>query len=253
MVTNYRTVLIISLTLISIAIGQDYRLNFEYANRLYLEKKYDEAYQKYEQILESGYESGELYYNLGNTAYRLKKKGEAVLFYEKALKYIPEDPDVKYNLNLLQMQVVDRLELPEKPFYLEWFDYLKQSVSVPGSEFLVNWGILFLSALWAAWIYFRKKEYANIILSGTLILTFLWLAYFGFWNLGNYDKELVKRAVLLNERVEIKAEPNFSGETLFILHEGATFSVKRSSPEWAEIELLDGKKGWIPKRMIGEI
>ena len=86
-----------------------------------------------------------------------------------------------------------------------------------------------------------------------IIISLLWSVQFAFWNLGHYDRDMVKRAVLLDHRAEIKAEPDFSGETLFILHEGAVFSILRSSPEWAEIELIDGKKGWIAKRLIGEI
>ncbi|HOU37252.1 MAG TPA: hypothetical protein PK562_08315, partial [Candidatus Omnitrophota bacterium] len=40
---------------------------FQDANLLYKNNKYDEAVLAYEKILEGGFESGVLYYNLGNS------------------------------------------------------------------------------------------------------------------------------------------------------------------------------------------
>ena len=40
------------------------------ANKLYTEGRYQDAIDTYENILKLGYESPELYYNLGNTYYK---------------------------------------------------------------------------------------------------------------------------------------------------------------------------------------
>lgn len=233
--------------------GQDFDATFNYANRLYVDKKYQQAYEKYQQILEGGFESGELYYNLGNTAYRLKRNGEAILYFEKALRFLPEDSDVKYNLKLLKMQVVDRIEMPERPFFIEWYDSLKKSAAKPGNENIVYLGMILLAVIWSFWVYFRKRDFSKWVLSTAVLLSVIWSVFFSFWNLGHADLNNTRRAVLLVNRTEVKAEPDNTGETLFILHEGATFKIKRSSDDWAEIQLIDGKSGWVVLKTIGEI
>jgi hypothetical protein len=90
-------------------------------------------------------------------------------------------------------------------------------------------------------------------LTAALFLSFLWFIVFAFWNLGHYDLTHHIRGVLLTERTEIKAEPREAGEVLFILHEGADFDVKREAPDWLEIELKDGKNGWVAKKDVGLI
>ena len=153
---NQGRILLAVLLMAIMGIGQEYHLSLEFANRLYLDNKYEEAYEKYNQILAGGFESGEVYYNLGNTAYKLDKRGEAVLFYEKALVYLPGDPDIQYNLNLVKQQVIDRIEMPERPFYLEWYDHLKNLAAKPGNEWYVFFGIILMSLLWSIWIILRK-------------------------------------------------------------------------------------------------
>ena len=49
---------------------------------------------------ESGLESGELHYNLGNAWFRLGELGPAILHYERARRSMPRDDDLAANLAL---------------------------------------------------------------------------------------------------------------------------------------------------------
>jgi uncharacterized protein YgiM (DUF1202 family) len=40
---------------------------------------------------------------------------------------------------------------------------------------------------------------------------------------------------------------------LFNIHEGTTFSILDSDGNWYKIELIDGKQGWIPRELCGEV
>ena len=71
---------------------------FTRANRAYEQGDYQKAAGLYRRMLEEGYESGNLYYNLGNCYYKLKQKGRAILYYEKARRLIPGDADLQTNL-----------------------------------------------------------------------------------------------------------------------------------------------------------
>ena len=233
--------------------AQDIRENFRHAGNLYIDEEYEKAYQQYQQILESGFESGELYYNLGNTSFRLKNRGEAILYYEKALKFLPGDPEITANLVLVRKTIVDRLEFPDQPFYLSWFDDLKRQMSTPEMDFIIILGMLLTSLFWSVWIVFRQRNFSPWLISLAIGITAVWLFLFAFWNLGNYDRGHEIRGVLLVERAEIRTQPQYGVETLFILHEGADFFVKRNTPDWVEIELMDGKTGWVDKKSIGII
>ena len=71
---------------------------FKQANGFYQKGEYNKAADIYQQMITSGYKSGNLYYNLGNTYYKLGQKGMAILYYEKAKRLIPGDADLKANL-----------------------------------------------------------------------------------------------------------------------------------------------------------
>ena len=50
----------------------------------------------------------------------------------------------------------------------------------------------------------------------------------------------------MQSSVVVHSTPSESGTSLFILHEGTKLTIKDNSmQEWKEIELSDGKVGWI--------
>ena len=73
-------------------------------NQYYQKQQYESAIQSYSKVLNEGYESAELYYNLGNAYYREGKLGYAILNYERALKLSPGDDDIQHNLSTCKFQ-----------------------------------------------------------------------------------------------------------------------------------------------------
>ncbi len=63
--------------------------------------KFEQAVSLYEQLLESGFINGQIYYNLGNACYRLGTPGKAIMYYRRAEELLPRDADIKANINLL--------------------------------------------------------------------------------------------------------------------------------------------------------
>jgi len=64
------TMFFFSLVIAGISSADEAAQRFEQANQLYLQAKYPDAVAQYEKIVQSGFESGELYFNLGNAYYK---------------------------------------------------------------------------------------------------------------------------------------------------------------------------------------
>ena len=82
---------------------------FDEANRLYEQEKFAEAKQKYEQLVERGEWTANLFHNLGNTDFRLGSPGRAILDYERALALEPAHPEAHRNLALLRERTGARI------------------------------------------------------------------------------------------------------------------------------------------------
>src|SRR5690606_11741 len=86
------------------------------AERSYDEKKYRLAIENYEKLIEQGYASYQLYYNLGNAYYRNNELGRAIYNYELARKLEPNDEDVRINLSIAASKTIDKIESKENFF-----------------------------------------------------------------------------------------------------------------------------------------
>ena len=73
---------------------------FSKANELYNQNAYDSAAVAYEDIINKGYSSAELYYNLGNTYYKMGNYPMSILYYEKSLKLDPNNEETKHNIGI---------------------------------------------------------------------------------------------------------------------------------------------------------
>jgi SH3-like domain-containing protein len=57
--------------------------------------------------------------------------------------------------------------------------------------------------------------------------------------------------VVMSPAVTVKSTPTESGSDLFVIHEGTCVEIKDSSmKDWLEIQIADGKLGWVPKKTL---
>ena len=117
------------------------RIHMEKANQLYLANDFAGARDEYLKITGSGYESSELFYNLGNTYYKLGQIAPAILYYERSLLLNPGDEDTRFNLTLANQLVVDKIN-PVKPFFITSWIQSSARLFTP-----VTWGILSIGLL----------------------------------------------------------------------------------------------------------
>jgi tetratricopeptide (TPR) repeat protein len=214
------------------------------AAALYEEGQYQAATEGFESLLGFGYESGDLYYNLGNAKLRSGKLGEAIGSYLQAKRYLPRDGDLAANLKFARQSAKD--DLPEwKTSVFETVFFWHRGLSPEE----LGIGLLLLNAIfWLTWLlrlYRRETEWL-IWLQRTSLLAVLALGVsFGIRNL-TPDQ----RAVVLPTEVSIRASTQEKSTVLFKLHEGAELNVIDQEQDWVRVSLPDKKQGWVAARHV---
>ena len=102
----------IFLVIFSILLSSNQKVDeiFIQSNNYYTNGNYEAALDGYLEIINSGFESSELYFNLGNTFYKLNNIPESNFYFEKALAISPNDFDVITNLSFAQNLRIDKIE-----------------------------------------------------------------------------------------------------------------------------------------------
>ena len=84
---------------------------FQKSNEYYTNGDYQNAVNGYLDVLDSGFESSELYFNLGNSFYKLNNIPDSNFFYEKAKSISPNDEDILTNLIFAKNLRIDKIEI----------------------------------------------------------------------------------------------------------------------------------------------
>ena len=223
-------------------------------NQYYQDGEYDAAVQAYEAVLDAGFESGDLYYNVGNAYFKSGDLGRSILAWERALVRLPGNPDVLANLDLARSLTTDAVE-PLPRFWLLsvvswWIDLLPRGVlaTLVAMAWLALTGGAMVRIL-ARGEWFRRIGHGLAVGGGVAIVvlgTNLLVREFG---VGQRE-----RAVILAEAVAVRSAPAEDDDlTLFEVHEGTRVRIDQRTGEWAEVVLDDGKVGWVPLDVMGVI
>ena len=212
----------------------------------YKKGQYDLAIQEFESILSNNWDSPELYYNLGNAFFRSGNTAGAVWAFESCLNLSPTHSDAKYNLKLANLKVIDRMGLPDPPLYLQWYLGLKEQFT------LTTWIniTLFILLLFSLSVTVNRLFLFSLVqnLRGVILTIFfisLFVTFHSIWT----DNSL-NLGVIYSLKAEVRSEPNTFSTRLFEVHEGLKVSINQLENDWVEIELLDGKTGWISNDQI---
>ncbi|MCK5218403.1 tetratricopeptide repeat protein [bacterium] len=203
---------------------------------------YARAAADYHWLLDQGWESAELYYNLGNTEFKLNHPGRAMAYYRWAIKKAPFDDDIRYNLR-----------------HVRSFIRQPQDRSGPltklGRDLFNRFpGPIMAAAAWMAYLILT-------ILTGGLIITrgrgtflrwfaaasgvvFLFLAAWASVRLMIEKK--VCWGVVVASQAEARNGPGPEYQVGFTVPEGREVRILGREKEWTAIGLpREGYKGWV--------
>ena len=219
---------------------------FAKANYYYNESRYDTAVVIYERIMEEGYVSAPLLYNIGNTYFKMRNYPMAILNYEKALKLDPTNDEIKQNLAIANALITDKIEPMPVFFMTKWWRNIGNLLSANGwaSTTLKLFGLLLV----LLFIYFtartkgvRKATFFSSILVIILFVCSIIFAYQKY----NYINEH-NEAIVMTPTITVKSSPSSSGVDLFVLHEGTKVEIMDNADKWDKIKIADGSVGWMP-------
>ena len=222
---------------------------FDQSNAFYTDGKYQMAIDGYKDILNSGFESAELYYNLGNAFYKLNNIPESNFFYEKARSISPTDEDILINLSYAQNLRIDKIEkLPitqTQNFKINILNLLSER----------GWSVLLIILAWIACVSFvlylsvNNSGNKRIFFTQFIILMIGLIVVFTI----NYEKKKLnneKFAIIYDKEIEVWSEPNKISELKFLLHEGTKVKQVDTIQDWVNIQLENGTLGWIQSSSI---
>ena len=222
---------------------------FDAANERYRAEDFLGASEGYQALYEEGWESAELYFNMGNAFFKTGELGEAVWAYERALNLDPDNEDALVNRAMLQERLVDEIEQLPLPLIERSFRRWADRLGTTGFRSLFIVWLWMVAGCWIAWR-MRKARLAFSGMGAGLLL--MLLTGIGWW-VQNELQAKEQRAVLLVENVYVKTAPSVQAQDAFVLHEGTVVYLDDRIDSWQEIRLTDGQVGWVEAVVLREI
>ena len=244
-----RLISILCLLISNIYCNVDVQQRFNAGNSQYNDTNYLRAIELYESILDDGFESAALYYNLGNAYFRQNHIGQSIWAYNKSNKLNSRDKDLIHNLNVANSRVKDRIMLPKEYFFINIYNRIKNFINF--NEWILISSLTFLlSTILFFFIRLFQLDHSLIvkILNTLFILTFfqhlILLDFFLKYNENDVG-------VIIENQVKVHSGPFILDDNVIVrINEGIIIKVGQLQNNWVEITLLDGTKGWIHSKNI---
>ena len=223
---------------------------FTQGNSEYQKGNYESAERYYGQILDSGFDSGPLYYNLGNTCFKQKRLGDAIYYWEKAQHKLPSDRDVQENLELANLLIVDRIEVSENPWPLRILAGITGFFTARQEIWIVLPLFIAANILFALYLLATNPRHSFRALMGCIGFGLLFLVFACSLSWKIYEQDYRQNAVVVEQKVDVRSGPGSENIAVFTIHEGITVRVHGSNNGWYQISLPNGWSGWLRKDSI---
>jgi len=227
-------------------------VTFKMASQFYVESLFNEASQEYKEIISYGYESGNLYYNLGNTYFKMGSLGNAILNYERAKRLMPHDSDMRANLDyaysIREIPQIDTTRLR----LMQMIDNSLDAFSIDSLTKTLSFIYLSIISLLTLLI-FKKKSLKKPLLTMVVILCLSFLVTISLLSINVYRWEYVKSGIILPEEADARFEPRSEATSHFRLYAGSKIRILKERSGWSQIRREDGKIGWIETSSYGII
>jgi tetratricopeptide (TPR) repeat protein len=222
-------------------------------NEAYAKNQYNEAAAAYQGILDAGYQSATVYFNLGNANYKLAEMPEAILNYEKALKLNPGDADIQLNLQLANLKITDRIEVLPEFFLTKWWKafiyfFSLSTLSVFTVSCFIIGFILLIAYLFLIAVWPKKVTFYTGLSILSLGLIFLIMA-----SVQSHYLNVSQQGIVFAGTTDVKSGPDNKQKTLFVIHEGTKVTIREQDADWVKVSLSNGNGGWIKLADIKEI
>lgn len=248
--TRFVLLFIIGFSMVFETKAQNPEESLRKANSLYNENAFDSALVVYKDIVEQGYSSATLYYNIGNTYYKLRNYPLAIYYYEKSLKLDPNNDDTKHNIEIAQLFLTDKIEAVPELFIKTWWNNFSNTFT------LNTWSIITLVLigllLTCIFFYITAKTRGlkkSMFFTGILLIVLTICSFSISAKKHNYISTNNEGIVII-PTITIKSSPSNSSVDLFVLHEGSKVKIFDNTDGWEKIKIANGSIGWLPASSI---
>ena len=221
------------------------------ANEAYAQENWNAAIKDYQAIADASVESAALWCNMGSAWYKSGNLGKAIVCYERALKLNPSYEDARYNLELLNSIKLDRIESVPELIIATWTKKIGRLLD--SNAWAVCFLVFLAVALAMALLFVLGSSVTSRRVGFFTGIVFVLFAFaslsFSIWQKNAYIKADV--AIVVKPVSSVKSAPSGdSAKDFFVLHEGTKVKIVDSVGGWYNIELTDGRQGWLPSSDI---
>jgi tetratricopeptide (TPR) repeat protein len=211
---------------------------FAKANQEYAAGDFKAAIADYEELVRSGQDAPNVFYDLGNAYFRQNNFGHAILNYERALALEPHHPEAQANLRVARDEARALELLPGR--WERLFAFADQN------QYAVAAAIAFWIGLFsiAVFIFGRRRSRSAIALS-ILSLSIFAIAVVASYQLGQ-GKNGQGLAIVTGDNVEARLATADNANRVLTLPAGSEIKIVSQRGDWIYAALPNNLRGWMP-------
>lgn len=212
---------------------------------------YQKAAAAFTALADAGVRNPALEYNLGNAYFRLGKPGRAIVHYRRGLRLDPTHTALNENLAYARNRVEPYIAPPATRQLRERLFFWTNRASAEARYRFTLWASVAGWAGLAVWLTYRSRPL--LILSLLAIVFALANAGSVAWQL--HEEAARPSAVIVDGRYTLRLGRGEGYDPALNqpLGPGVEVNILSERADWAEIQLADGKTGWLPSRALVRI
>ena len=228
--------------------GADLASAFDAANKMYEQRKFQEAATGYEDLARAGAASPTVFFNLGNAWYKAGQLGRAIAAYREAQRLAPRDPNVRFNLQFVRKQVTGTEQAPGPP----WQQWLMNLT-------LNEWTVAATVALWLLFSLLALGE-IRASLRGTLRVwtaaaALAFVAFASLLGAAAYYQHKMDAAVVVVPNTVVRYGPLEESQVFYQLRDGSELQVldekkTAENQSWLMVQDSSRRTGWLKRQEV---
>ena len=202
------------------------------ADDSYHQGNYQQAISDYKELLGKGV-SPALYYNLGNAYYRSDSLSKAI------------------NLQFARSKTIDKIAPEDDNFFTLVYQSIVNFLNVDTWAVVGIWSIvvalvLMLCYLFASPLWLRKTGFFGSV---AFLFVFIFSTLFAWQQKYWFDNS--HGAIVMSPAIGVKSAPEDKSPDAYVIHEGTRVNILDDDIKgWKQIQLGDGREGWIKSGVI---
>jgi tetratricopeptide (TPR) repeat protein len=219
---------------------------FENANKLFEQGKYEEAAAAYETMIRDQKVSPAVCFNAGNAWYRAGHIGRAIYYYRLAGQITPRDADLRANL-FFARKTVNGGEAVEPDRWNQFISTLT----------LNQWTVLASLSLGAFFLLLALREWRPALVSslrhglaGSALASVVFVISLGG---AVHERYFTKPAVVISKEAVVRYGPLAESKSFYTLRDGSEITVLDQKDGWYQIIDPAKRSGWVRQENLAFI